>query len=473
MACGFVPLAYLVKTGMFITVSPDLPPRLTEHVHHLLGVTAGLFVIRTVLLSIFYYLVFRRRLGHKLFQLLRRGMYRVFGRTSAKATGGGLLRAEAGSIITIALLLMLPLALAVLFERYLFRVEKNYILEGILHLNEVDRLIRDDFPSIFEVLTVTTAPVVFWVFDYFHELRALSRKRGSGRRRPGVAKRSICSKVWAVRPCGDVVKYRGKTLRVRRRLSSRMWYYLLFNVMLVTVMFTLVSALTSRKNRMQTTVSVTAMGESPLRARIQSLAEKAGVGTVAVNVAHVSRQTSAMSASGVYWMFGPRITIYDTTLECLSENGLLFVTAHELYHVKQIPGYVVIVTSSVIITVILLIVFGPPRRRRYAKPGEVTADELTKQFTLMVPRYLCIGVVAWLIFQGVSCALRRGHEAEADRFAVRLTRGGATSLDDARTALTKINESGLNDPSPPYLFQMLFNDHPSLRERLRNIEAAR
>jgi Zn-dependent protease with chaperone function len=90
---------------------------------------------------------------------------------------------------------------------------------------------------------------------------------------------------------------------------------------------------------------------------------------------------------------------------------------------------------------------------------------------LSAPRYLCLGVVAWLIFQGASCALQRWHEAEADRFAVRLTWGEAVSLDDVRVALTKINESGLNDPSPPYLFQMLFNDHPSLRERLRNIEA--
>ena len=426
-----------------------------------------MFVLRTALLSIFYYVVFRLRLGNKLFQPLRRLVYRALDRTPAEAAGGFSWSAEAGPLTVTVALLTLPLALAVLLERRLFR----YILEGMLRLDEVDRLISDDFPTIYNVLAVLTALVVYWFLNYFRELLVLFRKLKSGGRRPEAVAGPTGSRKWVSCPGGDGVKFRRKVGRMRRKVSSQLWYYLLLNITVVTVMFTLINVLTTRKNRSFDTVSVTAMGESPLRERIQSLAERAGVGTVAVNVAHVSRQTSAMNASGVYWIFGSGITIHDTTLDRLSENGLLFVVAHELYHVKQMPGYVVVVTSAIILTVIFLIAFGPPRRRRYAKPGELTADELAKQFVLSVPRYLCLGVVAWLVFQGVSCALQRWHEAEADRFAVRLTRAEAVSLDDVRVALTKINESGLDDPSPPYLFQMFFNDHPSLRERLHNVEA--
>jgi Zn-dependent protease with chaperone function len=372
---------------MFMTVSPDLPPSLTEHVHHYLGV-AGLFVLRTVLLSIFYYVIFRLKLGYKLFQPIRQQMYRVFGRTSAQADGGVSAGAEVGSLIAILVILTLPLALTILVERYLFRIEKNYIVEGVLRLNEVDRLLRDDFPTIYGVLAVFATLFAYWSLNYFRELLVCYRRRKGGRRWLEAVKEPTLSLEKELRPCGDGVKRRRKVGRTRRRVSSQLWYYLLLNTMAITVMFTLVSTLTGRKNLTTNTVSVTAMAESPLKARIQSLSDKAGVGTVTVEVAHVSGQTSAMNASGNYWVFGPRIIIEDTTLDHLSEKGLIFVVAHELYHVRQIPAYVVVVTSTIILIVILLIAFGPPRRRRYARAGELTADELTKQFALAAPRYL-------------------------------------------------------------------------------------
>lgn len=437
---------------MIIPVVPDLQPRLTEHVHHLLGVTAWLFVVRTVLLSTIYYTVLRKKLGHKLWHFLRRRW------------------SEAAATLTTGVLLTVPLALVIICERYLFRVEKNYVFEGVLRLGELDRLIRDDFPTFDEALAVFIVLACYWILDNFHELRALSRKHKGGRQRPKAVKGALASGRWLRCFHAMRVKWRRRTGKMRRRVSCQTWYYVLFHLLAVTLMFTVLSGLVAGKSRVSDSTLV-AMAESPLRARIQSLAEKAGVNHVPVDVAHVSRQTSEMNAYGRHRIFGAGIIMYDTTLDRLSGNELLFVVSHELYHVKQLPGYVVVVASAIVITLALGIVFGPPRRRRYARPAKLTADELSEQFTHALPRYLCVGVAAWLIFQGAACALERWHEAEADRFAVRLTRGEGVSLDDVRTALTKINESGFNDPSPPYMFQLLFNDHPSLKERLRNVEA--
>lgn len=434
-------------------MAPDLPPRLTEHVHHLMGVTAWLFVARTVLLSTFYYIVLRQKLGHKLWQILRRH------------------RSEAVATLATGILLTIPLALVITLERYLFRVEKNYILEGVLRLNEVDRLIRDNFPTFDEALTVVAVLIGYWLLDNFYELWALNRKQKGGWQWLEAVKRFITSRRWVRCFHAMRVKCRRKTGKIRRRVSSQTWYYVLFNLLAVTLMFTAISTLLAGNNQMSDKMPVAAMAESPLKARIQSLAEKAGVGPVPVYVAHVSGRTSEMNAHGRYRIFGTGITIYDTTLKRLSGNEFLFVVSHELYHVKQMPAYAVVVASAIVITLTLGIVFGTPRRRKCAELGELTAEDLAEGFTHALPRYLCVGVAAWLIFQGAACALKRWHEAEADRFAVRLTRDEAVQLDDVRTALTKINESGLNDPSPPYLFQMLFNDHPSLKERLRNVEA--
>lgn len=76
----------------------------------------------------------------------------------------------------------LPLALGVLLERRLFR----YILEGMLRLDEVDHLISDDFPTIYNVLAVLAALVVYWFLNYFRELLVLFRKLKSGGRLPEV-----------------------------------------------------------------------------------------------------------------------------------------------------------------------------------------------------------------------------------------------------------------------------------------------
>lgn len=80
-------------------------------------------------------------------------------------------------------------------------------------------------------------------------------------------------------------------------------------------------------------------------------------------------------------------------------------------------------------------------------------------------------VVAWPVSGAVVCAVKRPEEADADRAGVQYLVGKKLiSAEDAREALTLISRFNLHDPDPNWLAWLLFYDHPSLTERLRNID---
>ncbi len=366
--------------------------------------------------------------------------------------------------------LTLPLAIGVLIERYLFRVEKNYMLEGVFRLNEIDRLVRADFLAFDEISVVAGALFIYGLIDNFHELRTQSRRQKSKRGWWEAVKRFISTRNWTTRLCDPKTGWRRRVRRIRRRVQIRRSYCFLFNFILVSLMFAIITGVISSKNQILDKVAITPMAESPLKTQMQDLAAKAGVDSIDLYIAHVSQQTSHMNASGRYRWLGANITIYDTVLISLLPNELRFIVGHELYHVTHLSSSSVIVGLMMVIAPVLLIVFGLPRRRKYVNRRALSADAGIIRITSMVPRYLCVGLAAWLLFHAAACALQRGHESEADRYALRLTSAEPAALSEAKNALIKINQEGIKDPSPPWLFHILFNDHPSHTERLRNVE---
>lgn len=451
-------------------------PLLTEQIHHLLNVRAGLFLARAIVLSLVYYLLTRWRLGEKIFHGSSRFLSWLLDRSTFRTGEQSRHLIGAAAVFTTALVLMLPLAIGVAAERYSFRIERNLTKTGIFQLEQFDWLLKNGFPTVAEILFVGVMLALYWIIDNFHELRALNRRQSKelpeGKSRQAV-KGFIHARAWIARCCAKFARYCVKARRVRQRVQLCVGYYLAFNLAIVSLMFLIINTETSGQKELLDSVPVKAMPDSAQSAMIRALATKAGVGALSLNVAYVSGLTPQMNATGRYKvLWGAKITIYDTTLDGLTRAELLFIVGHELYHVTQLSIRDATIIVLILSTLAMLICFGVPRRRSSDDACAIESEAVVLRFVLVLPRYLCLGIAAWLFFQVASCALQRAHEAEADRFAVRLTVPESVSLAEARSALTKVNQSGINDPSPPWTFQLFFNDHPSLTERLRNLEDA-
>jgi Zn-dependent protease with chaperone function len=371
-------------------------------------------------------------------------------------------------------LLTLPLVLGIFIEKYCFLVERQLTLTGVLQLGYLAESLKTGLPSLLQSVRTGFLLCFYYLFDHYHQLRALWRsKPARGQREQPIVNRLIHAQALSDGFAGKLMKFRLRVRRIRRNQQRRYCYRFISHVLMIGLIFVFINGTATSKSGLSEETSVTLIEDSPRTGDISALATKAGVPPVAIRIAYVSQLTSEMNATGRYRIpFGPQILLFDTTVEGLKREELLFVVGHELYHVTRLSSSFVVGATLFACALIMLLCFGIPRRRREAKSLSPSAEGLPAHFTSTVPRYLCVGLAAWLLFQTVALALQRSDETAADRFAVSLTIPEFVSLDGARSALMKINRSGINDPSPPWLFQTLFNNHPSLSQRLKGLEDA-
>jgi STE24 endopeptidase len=197
-----------------------------------------------------------------------------------------------------------------------------------------------------------------------------------------------------------------------------------------------------------------------LRSEVLELADRAGVDVGEVYRVDASRRTSAANAYVIGLGHSKRVVLYDNLIDEFPRAELRVVVAHELGHQKHNDllrglAWLALVAPAGTFLVQAL-------AERFARRGELGTPAGLPAIALAVALVgLGLGIA--------SNALSRPVEARADSFALDLTRDPSDFVKFER----RISIRNISDPDPPSLFHVLFDTHPTVKQRIGIGEAFR
>jgi len=202
------------------------------------------------------------------------------------------------------------------------------------------------------------------------------------------------------------------------------------------------------------------MTDKVLEQKILSLAEKSGIEGSRVFEVDKSDDTKAVNAYVTGFMNTKRIVLWDTIIDKLDEDELLFVMGHEMGHYAM--GHLMknLMFNCLFIIATLYLVHRTIGGiiRKYS--DRIGFSELSDVASLPLI-LLMVGIFSFAT-SPIQMAWVRHHEHEADRFGLELTqdnRGGAM-------AFVKLQSSNLANPRPGALVKFFRSSHPPIGERI-------
>ena len=202
------------------------------------------------------------------------------------------------------------------------------------------------------------------------------------------------------------------------------------------------------------------MQDKALETKILALAERSGIEGGRVYEVNKSVDTKAVNAYVTGFMGSKRIVLWDTTIDKLQEDELLFVMAHEMGH--YVLGHVTtgIALFSVVIVVVLYLVHRTAGVVIERFKGRFGFDELSDIASL--PLIIALVNVLSLVITPVVLTHTRHIEHESDRFGLEMTHDNNA----AARAFVALQDHNLGNPRPGLLYKIWRSSHPSLGDRI-------
>lgn len=202
------------------------------------------------------------------------------------------------------------------------------------------------------------------------------------------------------------------------------------------------------------------MPDNELKGKILDLADTAGIPAHNVYVVNKSKKTNALNAyvNGV----GPnlRIVLWDTTLEKLDDNEILFVMAHEMGHyVKHHLLWSVL--GSIVMTFVGLFITSRILNGAVARWGDRLGFQTPSSLATLPLLLLIISLLSF-IATPVQNAVSRQAEHAADAYGLQTTQ-------DPKAAIGFFHKSApisLSEMDPPGLVKFFQYGHPTDLERI-------
>lgn len=209
------------------------------------------------------------------------------------------------------------------------------------------------------------------------------------------------------------------------------------------------------------------MQDKALEARILALAERAGIEGSRVFEVNKSVDTKTVNAYVTGFLGTKRIVLWDTLLEKLDDEEVLFVMGHEMGH--YVLGHVVrmILLISVLMLGALYVAHRLSGRWIARYEARFGFSELADIASL--PLLLLLLNVLSLAVSPAILAYSRHNEHESDRFGLEITRSNHA----AATAFVKLQVENLANPRPGWLFKFWRGSHPPIGERVDFMNAYR
>jgi len=186
-----------------------------------------------------------------------------------------------------------------------------------------------------------------------------------------------------------------------------------------------------------------------LEARILAMADEAGISAYQVFEVDMSDQTNTINAyvTGV----GPtaRIVLWNTAIDQLSEDEIMFLMAHEIAHYVNRDVYIGIFIAVVFAFGGMFVVYK-------------VVDKMDEASLQRIPVAILTVSILLFITSPVTNALSRRLEVRADEFAVELTQDAEAGISLFQTLST----TSLNEVHPPGLVRIFRSTHPSIFQRI-------
>ena len=201
-----------------------------------------------------------------------------------------------------------------------------------------------------------------------------------------------------------------------------------------------------------------------LETKILTMADKAHIPAEHVFEVNMAEKTNSLNAYVTGIGSNSRIVLWDTTLNRLSEDQILFIMAHEMAHyVKKhiyygIAGYLLLSLFGLYLAYRLL-------NWSISKWGiELKVGDAADIRSL--PLILMILSILMFISSPISNLVARYEESSADRYAINMTKDPEAAI----TSFQELTRSGLSEVKPPFLVKIFRYTHPSMLERISMVE---
>jgi Zn-dependent protease with chaperone function len=202
------------------------------------------------------------------------------------------------------------------------------------------------------------------------------------------------------------------------------------------------------------------MQDKALEARILDLADRAGIQGGRVYEVNKSVDTEAVNAYVTGFAGTKRIVLWDTIIEKLEEDELVFVMGHEMGHYVLNHAIKGILFFSVLIMVALYLIHRSAGSLIDRYKGRFKFDRLADIASL--PLLMLLFNIFWLLAAPVAMAYTRHMEHESDRFGLEITKDNY----DAANAFVKLQLENLSNPRPGPIYKAWRATHPPLGERI-------
>ena len=205
--------------------------------------------------------------------------------------------------------------------------------------------------------------------------------------------------------------------------------------------------------------------DKALEAKILSLAAQADIPAEHVYEVNMSEKTNALNAYVTGIGDNSRIVLWDTTLNRLSDEEILFIMAHEIGHYVMKDIYIGI-AEYLLMTLIglwLIAKIMPWFIRRYG--AQLKIEKMSNIHSL--PLFLLISSVLLFFSSPLSNAISRYQEVRADEYAMELVEDPEAAV----SSFQNLTKSGLSEVNPPTLVKWFRYSHPPMIERIINVKA--
>ncbi|MFJ7734894.1 M48 family metallopeptidase [Lysinibacillus sp. NPDC097287] len=200
-----------------------------------------------------------------------------------------------------------------------------------------------------------------------------------------------------------------------------------------------------------------------LETQILALAEKANIPTEHVYEVNMAEKTNALNAYVTGVGSNSRIVLWDTTLNRLTENEILFIMAHEMGHYVEkhiyfgIAGYLLMTLVGLWLTAKLM-------TWMIARYGHIL-NIIKVNDIRSLPLFFLITSVLLFASSPLSNYISRYQETRADEYAIELIGNQGAAV----TAFQKLTKAGLSEVNPPLLVKWFRYSHPTMLDRIDKV----
>ncbi|MDF1507367.1 M48 family metallopeptidase [Robertmurraya sp. DFI.2.37] len=204
--------------------------------------------------------------------------------------------------------------------------------------------------------------------------------------------------------------------------------------------------------------------DKQLEEKILELASEANIPSEHVFEVNMAEKTNALNAYVTGIGSNSRIVLWDTTLNRLNDEQILFIMAHEMAHYVEkhlyigIAGYLFLSLVGLYLTYRLMNYVV----NRWGEALKIPSVHDIRSF----PLFLMILSMLLFVSSPVSNLVSRYQETRADRYAIEMTGNTEAGIE----TFQELSKAGLSQVNPPLLVKIFRYGHPTMLERISMIE---